>query len=87
MKWTEETVVAKLRENPYFVNFEKEFSGKFIASYFIDGVMVLVYNAVDGFAQVYFGWCYLDADIQSARQFARIAQGYIQKQINLHAYK
>ena len=82
MKWNEDLVVAKLKENPNFVNFEKEFSGKFIATYYIDGVMVLVYNSVGGYAEVYFGWCYVDADLQSAQTFARLAQNYIQKQID-----
>lgn len=87
MKWTKEKVIERLRENPDFHNFEKEFDGKFICYYPIDGVQVILFNSVGGDAEVFFGSCLWGADIKSAQEFAKIAQCYLQELINKKAYK
>ncbi len=87
MKWSNKKVVEILHTNPEFLNFEKEFDGKFICYYPIDGVQVILFNSVGGYAEVFFGSCLWGADIESAQEFAKIAQCYLQELINKNAYK
>lgn len=86
MKWTKEQVIEVLHGNPNFQNFEKEFEGKFICYYPIDGVQVILFNSIGGYAEVFFGACLWGADLESAQEFAEIARNYLQELITKNAY-
>ena len=85
MKWNEELVKERLNANPDFMNLEREFEGKFVCSFYIDGVQIVLYNSVAGFAEVFFTFWQDDADIAGAKEFAAIAQKQLQTLINKHA--
>lgn len=84
-KWTEESVLQTLKTNPLFEDFPKEFEGKFILNYCIGNVFIVFYNCVGGFVEAYFMGALDHADIDSARNFVRIAKPILQNIVNMNS--
>ena len=42
----EQQVIEKLNKNPYFLDFHKEFQGRFILYYEVNGVGIYFFNSI-----------------------------------------
>ena len=84
-KWTKKSVLQTLKTNPLFDEFPKEFEGKFILNYCIGNVFIVFYNGVGGIVEAYFMGVLDQADIDSARNFVRIAKPILQDLVNTNS--
>lgn len=85
----EEEILRILNSNPHFINFYKEFQGKFILYYNVKGVDIYFYNCVGGIVDAWLNFPYdLYNDNGQIRDFIDVSRKIIQQKVNsIDAYK
>lgn len=84
--WTKENVLQMLKTNSLFEEFSKEFEGRYVLNYCVGNVFIVFYNCVGGFVEAYFLGIMDHADIDSARNFVKIAKPILQEMVNKGNY-
>lgn len=84
--WTKESVLQMLKTNSLFEEFPKEFEGRYVLNYCVGNVFVVFYNCVGGIVEAYFLGVMDHADIDSARNFVKIAKPILQEMVNKRGY-
>lgn len=85
-----EEVLRILNSNEHFREFHKEFNGKFILMYWVDGVSIYFFNTVGGFVDA---WVLMSYDFyrnvnNRILDFIDISKRILQQKINsIDAYK
>ena len=79
----EQQVIEKLNKNPYFLDFHKEFQGRFILYYEVNGVGIYFFNSIGGVVEAYLTMLYDFYKVdEQVKDFIVISKKILQQKVN-----